>query len=177
MIKLINKMESKHNQQKQQKRKRTHTYPYCLCIIDMQPKFEAARDETTVNACLTLIKQAILDRSFIVISQYMHHGKTDIRIREAVSGYANCGYCHADECNKSDVITSVLFRNNVQTGDLRFCGVNIHACVYSTVYGMKKTHREKTITVHENACNSNCEDWYYADTVYQFESSGITVLY
>lgn len=155
-------------------RKRKINHPYGLCVIDMQPSFSTSQDPATMQACLDLISKAIEDGAYIIVAQYTGYGKTDKRITDLVSNYRHAGYCWANQDNKAESIMRLLQRNNAQTTDYHVCGVNLEACVYSTVYHLKHAYRKK-IVLREDACNSACDGMYYADTLHRMRRDGIEI--
>lgn len=156
-------------------RKRHNKVTYCLCIIDMQPRFKASQDPGTIQACLDRISQAMEEGAYIVIAQFKMFGKTDQRICDMVKGYRYVCYTHADQDDKSDAISRVLGKNRIKADDFRVCGVNLDACVYSTIYGLLDSFPGVTITLHEDACNSVCDKFYYRSTLISIKKLGVAI--
>lgn len=135
-------------------RRKNYRYPYCLSIIDMQSKFSAS--EAVLDNCVRLVCQAIKDGAYIAVAQYRNYGKTHSKILDCLKGWgpspADFGFCHSAYDDKSHVITNLMYKNNVHTGKVVFCGVNTDACVASTVEGFAKLHPEKQLVVIADAC-------------------------
>lgn len=130
-----------------------HIHPYVLCIIDMQPVgFENSL--FILKEVLDLVKEAILEKAFIVVSQFTRCGDTHEEIRQELENYPYKEYlCHKKN-NKSNKIREILISRNLFVRKIKVCGVNTEYCVKDTVHGLSKKYRIP-IQVIERACNGN----------------------
>lgn len=137
------------------------TEPYTLVIVDMQPDFEAARCEETIEAVIELIAQAYVDGMPIVVLEYDDYCRTDDRVMEALEG-TDYHVVGKDNDDGSDEIFQVVAAYLVPTR-FKVCGVNYSACVAATVDGLIRGHGidPQNIEVIEKACNQpdSWEQW------------------
>ena len=128
-----------------------HIHPYVLCIIDMQP-IEFSNSNLIIENVLELVREAIINKAFIVIAQFKGSGETHINIRNEIQTYPYKKSVWHNKNDKSKPIQEVLNSVNVFVRQIRICGVNTEYCVLETVHGLaKKFHIP--IKVIEKACN------------------------
>ena len=128
-------------------------FPYVLCIIDMQPDFTAANDNSVQRYIRRLVRTAIFDRAYIVVAQYKGYGETVPSIMRLLHGYPHRGICQASRDDKSIVITRLLKGRRARAQYFKICGVNTDACVYSTVKGLHRRSRQPLYVVGR-ACHT-----------------------
>jgi len=128
-----------------------HIHPYVLCIIDMQPD-GFNNSNLIIENVSQLVREAILNKAFIVIAQFKGCGETHINIINEIQNYPYKEYVWHNKNDKSKPIQDILNRRNIFVRQIKVCGVNTEYCVKDTVNGLaKKFHI--TIKVIEKACN------------------------
>ncbi len=128
-----------------------HIHPYVLCIIDMQP-IGFGNSTLIIENVLELVREAVIDKAFIVIAQFKRCGETHINIINEIQKYPYKEYVCHNKNDKSKPIQEVLNRSNIYVRQIKVCGVNTEYCVKDTVHGLtKKFHIP--IKVIEKACN------------------------
>ena len=126
-----------------------HIHPYVLCIIDMQP-VGFNNSNLIIENVSQLVREAILNKAFIVIAQFKGCGETHINIINEIQKYQYKKYVWHNKNDKSKPIQEVL--KNIFVRQMKVCGVNTEYCVKDTVHGLaKKFHIP--IKVIEKACN------------------------
>jgi len=126
-----------------------HINPYVLCIIDMQP-IGFSNSKLIIENVLQLVREAIVNKAFIVIAQFKGCGETHINIINAIQNYPYKEYVWHNKNDKSKPIQEAL--KNIFVREMKVCGVNTEYCVKDTVHGLaKKFHIP--IKVIEKACN------------------------
>jgi len=128
-----------------------HIHPYILCIIDMQPVgFD--NSNLIIENVLQLIREAIVNKAFIIIAQFKGCGETNINIINEIQKYPHKKYIWHNKNDKSKPIQEILNSLNIFVRQIKVCGVNTEYCVKDTVHGLaKKFHIP--IKVIEEACN------------------------
>jgi len=128
-----------------------HIHPYVLCIIDMQPVgFD--NSNLIIENVLELVREAIVNKAFIVIAQFKGCGETHITIVNEIQKYPYKEYVWHNKNDKSKPIQEALNNLNIFVRQMKICGVNTEYCVKYTVHGLaKKFHIP--IKVIENSCN------------------------
>lgn len=128
-----------------------HIHPYVLCIIDMQP-VGFNNSNLIIENVLQLVRQAVVDKAFIVIAQFKRCGETHINIKNELHKYSYKEYVWHNKNDKSKPIQEVLNSLSIFVRQMKICGVNTEYCVIETVHGLtKKFHIP--IKVIEKACN------------------------
>jgi nicotinamidase-related amidase len=128
-----------------------HIHPYVLCIIDMQP-IGFGNSNLIIENVLQLVREAIVNKAFIVIAQFKGCGETHINIIHEIQKYPYKTYVWHNKNDKSKPIQDVLNSLNIFVRQIKVCGVNTEYCVKDTVHGLaKKFHIP--IKVIEEACN------------------------
>ena len=126
-----------------------HIHPYVLCIIDMQP-IGFNNSNLIIEDVLHLVREAIINKAFIVIAQFKRCGETNIKIINELHSYPYKEYVWHNKNDKSKPIQEAL--KNIFVREMKVCGVNTEYCVKDTVHGLaKKFHIP--IKVIEKACN------------------------
>ena len=126
-----------------------HIHPYVLCIIDMQP-VGFTNSNLIIDNVLDLVREAMVNKAFIVIAQYKGCGETHINIINEIQTYPYKEYIWHNKNDKSKPIQEAL--KNIFVRQMKVCGVNTEYCVIETVHGLtKKFHIP--IKVIEKACN------------------------
>lgn len=128
-----------------------HIHPYVLCIIDMQP-LGFVNSNLIIENVLQLVREAIVNKAFIIIAQFKCCGETHINIINELQKYPYKEYIWHNKNDKSKLIHEVLNRLDIFVRQMKICGVNTEYCVKDTVHGLaKKFHIP--IKVIEKACN------------------------
>ena len=138
-----------------------NNYPYILTIIDMQPRFYAATNKETINAVKNLIINAKKDGAYVIFAQYMKQGKSNHELIKLVNTYYDKSFVVARKNDKSDAIITKIYNNGIRSNDMKICGVNTDACVYSSVIGLSNKLPNWNIHLIKNACNSVTHDKKY----------------
>jgi nicotinamidase-related amidase len=103
-----------------------------------------------IENVLQLVREAILNKAFIVIAQFKGCGETHINIKNELHNYTYKKYVWHNKNDKSKPIQEVL--KPIFVRGMKVCGVNTEYCVKDTVHGLaKKFHIP--IKVIEKACN------------------------
>jgi nicotinamidase-related amidase len=126
-----------------------HIHPYVLCIIDMQP-IGFNNSNLIIENVLHLVKEAIINKAFIVIAQFKRCGETNINIINELHNYPYKKYIWHNKNDKSKPIQEAL--KNIFVREMKVCGVNTEYCVKDTVHGLAKKFHIR-IKVIEKACN------------------------
>ena len=128
-----------------------HIHPYVLCIIDMQP-IGFSNSNLIIENVLQLVREAVVDKAFIVIAQFKGSGETHINITNEIQSYPYKEYVWHNKNDKSKPIQEVLKKRNIFVRQMKVCGVNTEYCVKDTVHGLSKKFHIP-IKVIEKACN------------------------
>ena len=126
-----------------------HIHPYVLCIIDMQP-IGFSNSKLIIENVLDLVREAVVDKAFIVIAQFKGCGETHINIINELQKYPYKKYVWHNKNDKSKPIQEAL--KNIFVRQMKVCGVNTEYCVKDTVHGLAKKF-PIPIKVIEKACN------------------------
>ena len=126
-----------------------HIHPYVLCIIDMQPD-GFNNSNLIIENVLELVREAIVNKAFIVIAQFKGSGETHIKIINEIQTYPYKKYVWHNKNDKSKPIQEAL--KNIFVRQMKVCGVNTEYCVKDTVHGLAKKF-PIPIKVIEKACN------------------------
>lgn len=132
-------------------------YPYVLIMVDMQVEFDSSRDDELKKNVTRLLKNAMHDRAYIVISNYMRFGKIHEDLSGLIRRYPHKAWCTADRSDKSDAVQTKLVSNKVRPGHFKICGVNLCMCVYDTVEHLADMYPKHKIIVYGTACNCACQ--------------------
>lgn len=128
-----------------------HTHPYILCIIDMQP-FGFNNSNLVLPNVLRLVRRAVADQAFIVISHYKKCGATHPHIIQKLNAYPHQASIWHGKNDKSKPIQMALAAERIFVRQIKVCGVNTEYCVKATVHGLAKKYN-KPIKVIEKACH------------------------
>jgi nicotinamidase-related amidase len=103
-----------------------------------------------IENVLQLVREAVVDKAFIVIAQFKGCGETHRNIINEIQKYPYKKYIWHNKNDKSKPIQEAL--HNIFVRQMKVCGVNTEYCVKDTVHGLaKKFHIP--IKVIEKACN------------------------
>jgi len=124
-----------------------------LTIIDMQPRFPGSQNNDTIAGVLRLIAKAIERNWPVILVEFYAHGPTDERIIEALNGYA--GLVREFKYNEdgSEEIWEACIEHELPGSRFIICGVNTHACIKETVFGMARLMPDSAIEIVQDACN------------------------
>lgn len=136
-----------------------------LAIIDMQENFPASRNKTTVQAVCREIGYARKRKDGILIVEYRvqkgkrlfnSDGRTHPDILKALGKYKRWYYVYKCDNDGSDEIAFACQKYRFDHSHFKICGVNLGACVLSTVKGLSNIYGEigTIIEVIKDACNS-----------------------
>ena len=128
-----------------------HMHPYVLCIIDMQP-YGFSNSKIIIDNVLTLVREAIIKKAFVVVAQYKNAGNTHISIINALQDYPYKAYGWHNRNDKSPIIQNILREKRVFVRSITICGVNTEYCIWATVNGLARKYYIP-IKVIESACN------------------------
>jgi nicotinamidase-related amidase len=103
-----------------------------------------------IENVLHLVREAIVNKAFIVIAQFKGSGETHINIINEIQTYPYKKYVWHNKNDKSKPIQEAL--KNIFVRQMKVCGVNTEYCVKDTVHGLAKKF-PIPIKVIENACN------------------------
>jgi nicotinamidase-related amidase len=132
---------------------------YTLIVVDMQPGFDAANDERTINNCISYVRQAKKDKATIIIMEYGYddecntYGKTHKSITKYLSRYENYYRVVKRQDDGSSAVLTHEVAFHFKQNDVRICGVNTAACVARTALGMKERFNLSNVKVLLDACN------------------------
>ena len=141
-----------------------HIHPYVLCIIDMQPD-GFNNSNLIIENVSQLVREAILNKAFIVIAQFKGCGETHINIINEIQKYPYKKYVWHNKNDKSKPIKEIL--KNIFVRQIKVCGVNTEYCVKDTVHGLAKKFYIP-IKVIEKACNGT--DRTIEDALYKMRT-------
>ena len=117
-----------------------------LCIVDMQPNFLLAKQKRTIKATVEEIKKAKKNREGIVVLEYEEEGETHPSILRALGQYKRVAFEKKDDDDGGDEFVQACDRHQFSLRQVKVCGVNVFACVYRTINGIKR-HRPNTRVV------------------------------
>lgn len=144
-----------------------HIHPYVLCIIDMQPiGFDTS--VFIIENVLQLVREAIINKAFIVVAQFKGCGKTHTDILNEIQEYPYKIFITHNKNNKSKPIFEALNGLKIFVRQLKICGVNTEYCVKDTVHGLAKKFFNISIIVIERACNGT--DRTMKDALYKMRT-------
>ena len=128
-----------------------HIHPYVLCIIDMQP-YGFNNANIIIENVLTLVREAINKKAFVVVAQFKNAGNTHSSIVNALQDYPYKAYGWHNRNDKSPIIQNILREKRVFVRSIKICGVNTEYCIWATVNGLARKYYIP-IKVIESACN------------------------
>ncbi len=124
-----------------------------LTIIDMQPRFPSSQNNDTIAGVLRLIAKAIERNWPVIVVEFYAHGPTDERITEALRDYPLCVREFKRDEDGSEEIWEACVEHELPGSRFVICGVNTHACVKDTVFGMARLMPDSAIEIIQDACN------------------------
>ena len=124
-----------------------------LTIIDMQPRFPSSQNSDTIAGVLRLIAKAIERNWPVILVEFYAHGVTDERITEALRDYPLCVRELKYNEDGSEEIWETCVEHELPGSRFIICGVNTHACVKETVFGMARLMPDSAIEIVKDACN------------------------
>lgn len=133
--------------------------PYTLVIVDMQPGFDASNHKPTIEACKRQILTAMQNGCPIVVLEMgcENNGQTHESLRQLLTGYDRFVRVSKEQSDGSRELLAACRNRWFPMHRFLVCGVNIHACVESTVRGLSNSMPAARIEVVKEACNDN---WY-----------------
>ena len=126
----------------------------CLVIIDMQWIFDAARENWLILNIVDKIKKYIERNEPIIILEYVDDGETISKILDIVRGYENCFISEKMGDDGSEEINNIIHEQDLNVSEFEVCGVNLDACVVSTVTTMAWEYPYIPVNVILDCCNS-----------------------
>ena len=124
-----------------------------LTIIDMQSRFPSSQNNDTIAGVLRLIAKAIERNWPVILVEFYAHGPTDERITDALNGYAGLVCEVKRNEDGSEEIWESCVEHELPGSRFVICGVNTHACVKDTVFGMARLMPDSVIEIIQDACN------------------------
>ena len=129
----------------------------CLVIIDMQRHFRAARPLWLIRNIVVKVKKYIERNEPIIILEYEGDGPTVRQILKAVKMYKNCFITEKYGDDGGKELSEVIDKQDLNISEFEVCGVNLDACVVSTVTTMAWDNPHISVNVILNCCNSSSE--------------------
>ena len=125
-----------------------------LVIIDMQPGFDSANDEATIEKVLEAITEAKKANLPIVIVECCNdrYGHTLGEIVAEVDFYEQVYFVEKFDNDGAQAIEMVLRDNDIEVEEHQVCGVNIGACVHDTIMSLMDDYF-RNIVILKEACN------------------------
>jgi hypothetical protein len=125
---------------------------YTLIIIDVQPKFPAAKQ--IKKNCLREIKAAVKDQAHILFLEFDEYGST----YKTLTNYLHkinyekftVGIKTLDDGSR--VVKNLVYRKRMYRKKFKVAGVNTEFCVLATVEGLYFEFPKANIEVIERAC-------------------------
>ena len=131
-------------------------YKEALIIVDMQTYFTTARDKSTIKNVKKLIKEFIDKRRPIIVLEYYFDyrniGHTLPCLTKILDSYDETRYVRKSDDDGADEVLECLEQNCWKVEKFKVCGVNIGACVRSTVETLTYQYNQ-TVEVVKKACN------------------------
>ena len=122
---------------------------YTLVVVDMQPRFEAAKIRRCIDNVLAEIAVAKSEGAAIVVLEYRGFGPSNRRITQAVRSYER-GYFQEKCWDDGSREVFQMCETYHLPRNFRVVGVNYGACVKSTAIGLRE--RKHTVVVVKKAC-------------------------
>jgi nicotinamidase-related amidase len=127
----------------------------CLVIIDMQPStFSAARPEWLIDNIAKKAQEYVDNNKPIIIVEYFNDGPTVKEIMKAVEGYDKVHFLTKKQNDGGVEIKNLIEKTSYNISNFEVCGVNLDACVLSTVLTMAVFNKDCLIKVISKCCNS-----------------------
>jgi hypothetical protein len=127
-----------------------------LIIVDMQNYFRTARDRSTISNVKKLIKEFIEKRRPIIVLEYYFEdkniGHTLPCLTKILDDYYETRYVRKSDDDGAAEVMECLEQNCWKVEKFKVCGVNIGACVRSTVETLTYEYNQ-TVEVVKKACN------------------------
>jgi len=126
----------------------------CLLVIDMQWGFDTSRPKWLRDRVKRKIAEYKDNGDLIVLVEYEGYRRTAPSVRKVAEGYENT-YVVIKDCDdgsyevKEDIIDH--FGKKIEVVEV--CGVNLNACVRSTVKGLHEKCKTLPIRVLMDHCN------------------------
>ncbi len=129
----------------------------CLVIIDMQWYFTAARESWLILNIVNKVKEYIERNEPIIILEYESDGDTVPEILDVVRGYENHFISEKISDDGANEVSSIIREQDLNILEFEVCGVNLDACVVSTVTTMAWDYPYIPVNVILDCCNSCSE--------------------
>jgi hypothetical protein len=114
-------------------------------LIDLQPGFAAAKNDTLIDNINHCLKNAICNKDTIVLLQYDRHGNTFYKITRHLKGYDKKLIVWKDGDDGAVTLYDKLFENNINDNCFRVYGVCAKYCLKSTVQTLSVIMPDATI--------------------------------
>lgn len=126
--------------------------PATLVVVDMQPDFEAAFNPDVVIGVAKQIMLAKHKKWPVILLEYAGCSRTHQGFSDLLSGYPRRARISKSDDDGSYEVVRALERREFPFKNLRVCGVNTDACVWSTVDGLLKRLPKSYLEVVKDAC-------------------------
>lgn len=134
-----------------------------LVIVDMQPVFKAANDQSTIDQVCLEIKNARRKGWWIAVLEYACPGEskdlreTNSQIMKALAGYKRVLLVSKVAEDGSVELLDALNRRGIRMRRMIICGVNTGRCVAETMFGVMEKRMSLPVTAALNACNDDLD--------------------
>lgn len=125
-----------------------------LCVIDMQPKFEAAKCRSTTAQVVDQINLAKKQRDNIVLVSYNGFGPIDENVWNAAKEYRHKIHIFKDASDGSEQIVDACNDMGYNTDRFVVCGIETDCCVRHTTEGLLWRLPQCKIEIPVKACNT-----------------------
>lgn len=135
-----------------------------LLVIDMQKPFEAARDESTQDAIISLVKKAKANRERIIYLEYVGCGPTLERITAHTEKYPFVTKVEKSGPDGSYELDEYF--QGIYPNTLDVVGVDTGFCVKDTIEGLVTRAKKTKINLHLKGCNHPHDPDFTIDSMY-----------
>jgi nicotinamidase-related amidase len=127
---------------------------YTLIVVDVQPRFSAAKK--VKKACIKEINKAIDNKAHIVFLEFVEYGDTYQELIDVLKEkqYKKFGIGFKEEDDGSDQVKEIITKKRMIKSKFKVVGVNTGYCVLATVEGLAEKYPKANIEVLSKACNS-----------------------
>lgn len=128
---------------------------HALMVIDMQPEFDTAHDPSVLQACTRAIRRAKRQEQPIIVVLYTPGSCGTFLLNRLVANYEHTIYVYKDTDDGSQQVRRTLQQYDLAITDYDVCGVNLSACVMSTILGLVRHQDKKRCRLLLDACNDH----------------------